>query len=87
MAAYLREVYPTRLPLVFGVMRDKNAWGMLQALLPCATHLVLTEPNNPRAADASDLARQARQLAPALSVEVERDPRAALRPDNSLFPR
>ena len=34
LAEYLAEVHPGGLPMVFGVMRDKNAGAMLAALLP-----------------------------------------------------
>lgn len=72
LAAYLREVYPDRLPLVFGVMEDKDIEGMLRALLPCAAGLVVTRPAMARAATPARLARLARAIAPTLDV-VEAD--------------
>ncbi len=78
LAAYLEETCPAGLPLVFGVMRDKDAEGMLAALLPRVTSLVLTAPANPRAADPSSLAALARRLGGCGSIEVEPSPSRAL---------
>lgn len=78
LAAYLREVYAPGVPIVFGVMRDKDAAGMLAALLPCATELILTEPPNPRAASPASLAHLARQLGRTAHVETDPSPRSAL---------
>ena len=78
LAAYLEETRPAGLPLVFGVMRDKDAEGMLATLLPRVTSLVLTAPANPRAADPSSLAALARRLGGCGSIEVEPSPSRAL---------
>ena len=40
LGEYLREVYPAGLPLVFGIMKDKDVGGTLGPLFPSATHLV-----------------------------------------------
>ncbi|MBI1875736.1 MAG: bifunctional folylpolyglutamate synthase/dihydrofolate synthase [Acidobacteria bacterium] len=77
LAAYLTET-GQRLPLVFGVMRDKNAEGMLRALLPKVSAIIATEPRHPRAVAAAELAALARGLAPTLAVEVEPEPTRAL---------
>lgn len=77
LAGFLTDT-DQRLPLVFGVMRDKNAEVMLEALLPHVSSLTATEPRNPRAFGAHELASIARRLAPALFVEVEPDPARAL---------
>lgn len=78
LAAYLHEVYPQGLPIVFAAMRDKDAIGMLRALLPCATRLIVTEVSGPRASRADALAHAARELSPTHAVEVIPDAREAL---------
>jgi dihydrofolate synthase/folylpolyglutamate synthase len=78
LAAYLGEVAPAGLPIVFGAVRDKDHAGMLGCLLPHATHLVVTSPPTPRAADVDDLRRLAAGVRPGLRVIVEPDPSRAL---------
>jgi len=78
LAAYLRDAYPEGLPLVFGAMRDKNIEGMLRALLPHATRIVLTSPPSPRAASPSDLGALVAKLTPGLPVQIETDPSSAI---------
>ena len=78
LADYLREAYPGGVPLVFGAVRDKDHAGMLQALLPRVSHLVITAPVTPRAAAPGDLLALAARLRPGLAVTCEPDPIAAL---------
>jgi dihydrofolate synthase / folylpolyglutamate synthase len=78
LAAYLEEVHAPGVPIVFGVMRDKDAAGMLAALLPWTTELILTEPPNPRAASLASLVHLARQLGRTDRVETDPSPRSAL---------
>ena len=78
LAAYLGEAAPGGLPIVFGAVRDKDHAAMLGCLLPHATHLVVTSPPTPRAADIGELGRLAARLRPELPVLVERDPSRAL---------
>ncbi len=78
LAAYLQECVPERLPLVFGVMRDKHADAMLARLAPAAARFVLTRARTPRAAAPADLAVLARRVAPDVPVEVSDDPWAAV---------
>jgi folylpolyglutamate synthase/dihydropteroate synthase len=63
---------------VFGAMRDKNVAAMIALLAPHASHLILTEPPNPRRATVAALADTAQSAAPAIPVELEPDPGAAL---------
>jgi dihydrofolate synthase / folylpolyglutamate synthase len=79
LAGYLRETGWTDVTLVAGVMRDKDATGMLTALLPCCAVLVCTTPPSPRALAAEALAALASHLsmAPPHVVAVP-DPAAAL---------
>jgi dihydrofolate synthase / folylpolyglutamate synthase len=78
LAEYLREAHPSGLPILFAAMEDKNAGEMLDALLPCATSLIVTRPANPRAQEPRDLAAEARSIRPALAILIEPDPSAAL---------
>lgn len=78
LVAYLVEVHPGRVPVVFGAMRDKDVADMLRRLAPCATRLFLTQPSNPRAYAASDLARLAGELGLPAPVEAEADPLRAI---------
>jgi dihydrofolate synthase/folylpolyglutamate synthase len=59
-------------------MRDKDATGMLEVLLPAISSLVITRASNPRSADPEALASQARAVAPDLTIAIEPDLAAAL---------
>jgi dihydrofolate synthase/folylpolyglutamate synthase len=48
--------------LVFGAMRDKNLDEMAANLFPIAKQLVLTKPNNPRAATLEALLQTAKSI-------------------------
>lgn len=66
------------LALVFGVLDDKDAVGMLRTLLPLSTHAWFTAPPSPRALSPSALGSLAGQLGFADSV-CEPQPARALR--------
>ena len=59
---YLDEFVRVPLTLIFGVMRDKDIEEMAQILFPAANHLILTQPDNPRAATVEMLERIASRL-------------------------
>ena len=64
---------------VVGMLDDKDAAGFLAAMIPCVSRLVLTQPLNPRALSAEQLAAVARELGVAREdLVVEADPRKAL---------
>jgi dihydrofolate synthase/folylpolyglutamate synthase len=68
LAASVRDLFgDAGLTLVLGVLRDKDAAGILGALAPLARRLILTGPNSPRAADPRTL----RALVPATVPRVE----------------
>jgi dihydrofolate synthase/folylpolyglutamate synthase len=50
LASYLREVWPGGVPIVFGVMADKDMDRMLAELAPAASELIATSVAMPRAA-------------------------------------
>jgi dihydrofolate synthase/folylpolyglutamate synthase len=67
----------TPLVAVVSILDDKDAAGMLVALLPACDTLVFTSSRNPRALPAPTLQSLARQLE-GPSAEIVREPRAAL---------
>ena len=78
LARHLREAFPDRLPVVCAVMRDKDVDGIVDRLAPCASRIVCTAPDNPRATPPRALADRVRRRAPALPVTAEDDARQAL---------
>jgi len=78
LSAYLREMYPQRLPIVFASMRDTDASRMLAALAPAATAFVLTEARNPRTLRVADLSARARAVAAQVRIVTEADPARAV---------
>jgi dihydrofolate synthase/folylpolyglutamate synthase len=57
LAAFLRENFAGKnIRLVFGAMRDKAVDEIAGILFPFATEVIFTEPRNPRAISASQLA-------------------------------
>jgi len=78
LADYLREVHPAGLPIVFGIMKDKDVGGTLGPLLPSATHLVVTHAQTDRAVSASALAEAARRAGWRGPLDVEDDVGLAL---------
>ncbi|PII81501.1 dihydrofolate synthase [Leucobacter sp. OLJS4] len=57
--------------LVVGVLGEKDAAGVLAALAPLASRVILTTVDSPRAIDADRLAELAATALPGLPVEVE----------------
>jgi dihydrofolate synthase/folylpolyglutamate synthase len=75
LAASLRAYFPGRpVTFVIGILADKDAGGILDALRPLAARIVLTAATNPRAAAPAAL----RALLPGVRVEVAGSPREAL---------
>jgi dihydrofolate synthase / folylpolyglutamate synthase len=81
LAASLRAYFPGRpVTFVLGILADKDAGGILAALRPLASRIVLTASTNPRAAAPAAL----RALLPGACVETAGSPKEALaraRPD------
>jgi dihydrofolate synthase/folylpolyglutamate synthase len=78
LASYLQQLDEPR-PLVFAAMRDKNADGILRALAPAVSAIVITRATNPRSANPQALAAAARRAAPGRPVEVSGGAADALR--------
>jgi len=68
LGAFLVEQrFSGRVTLVFGVLQDKNWIAMLQELAPLAQRVILTRPENERAADPRHLA-EAERICPKLEI-------------------
>ncbi len=78
LASYLTSLGGTPPTLVFAAMRDKDARGMLEALLPSVGRMIVTRATNTRSADPDALAATVRAIAPALTVDVVPLPAEAL---------
>ena len=79
LAAHLRRWHPGGLPLVVGIMRDKDVQDILAPLLPFTSQVVATSAPTARALPADELAVRVRTTAERLgltdlTVEVDEDP-------------
>jgi dihydrofolate synthase/folylpolyglutamate synthase len=79
LAAHLRRWHPAGLPLVVGIMRDKDVADILAPLLPLTSHVIATSAPTPRALPAEELAGRVRATAERLglselAVDVDDDP-------------
>jgi dihydrofolate synthase/folylpolyglutamate synthase len=64
----LDDYFPgQRVTLIFGASEDKDIAGMFVELMPRISNIIVTKANHPRAAQESDLAKQAR----AYGISVE----------------
>jgi len=79
LAAYLTRWHPERPPLVLGMMVDKDVDGILRALLPATSTVVVTAVDDRRAMPVDRLAARVRALAPTRLVSIELSPAAAVR--------
>jgi dihydrofolate synthase/folylpolyglutamate synthase len=61
---YLDEFVRVPITMIFGAMRDKQLHEMAKSLFPAATRLVLTQPENPRAAQIETLQEIAAEFIP-----------------------
>lgn len=75
---FLDEFVHVPITLVFGAMKDKKLEEIAAVLFPAAQHLILTEPDNPRAAGAADLHRLAETMGDQKSIHATRSVRQAL---------
>ena len=70
-AALERDFEFARLVGVLGILDDKDALGIFQALEPVSSEVVITQTSSPRATDAYDLAEIARDVFGEERVHVE----------------
>ena len=87
LSSWLRTAYPDGLPLIVGMMSDKDAAGVLAPLTFVARPLIVTRAPGARAADPEALAQTARALAPGVEVLVEAMPEQALERAWAFGPR
>ncbi|HKP47080.1 MAG TPA: folylpolyglutamate synthase/dihydrofolate synthase family protein [Pyrinomonadaceae bacterium] len=80
---YLIEFEKTPITLIFGAMRDKNLSAMTAALFRVASHVVLTQPDNPRAASIQTLQGLASEIGTA-NVSVTHSAAEALNKANEV---
>ncbi len=78
LASYLSEFAPSGLPLVFAIMKDKDAAGTLAPLLPYARPLIATRLSTARAMAPEEIAEVARRLGYGEAVQVAPEVGAAL---------
>ena len=76
---YLDEFVKVPVTLIFGAMRDKDLTDIAATLFPAAQRLVLTQPENPRAATPEMLARVASPGFDADKITLTPDVNEALR--------
>lgn len=79
LAAYLREVYARRLPMVIGVLRDKDVEIMMTTLVQQASQVVCVAPRSDRALPATELAALVARVAPDIAVTTSGSAIAAVR--------
>jgi dihydrofolate synthase/folylpolyglutamate synthase len=76
LAAYVRSTVGS-LPMVIGVMRDKDADGIIRELAPAVTRFMVTPVDSPRAMPPHDLAVRIRTVAPEVPCDVTANPTEA----------
>jgi dihydrofolate synthase/folylpolyglutamate synthase len=76
LASYLREVWPGGVPIVFGVMADKDMDRMLAELAPAASELIATSVAMPRAASLEAIVEAAARYLPGRVRAIADPPRA-----------
>jgi dihydrofolate synthase/folylpolyglutamate synthase len=83
---YLKEFVKSPVTLIFGAMRDKELGKIAELLFPDARRLILTEMENPRAADHSMLRRVVPPGFDSERLALAATPREALRLALELTP-
>jgi dihydrofolate synthase/folylpolyglutamate synthase len=76
LGRYLKSHPHPKRVLLFGVMKDKRVWEMLEELLPLASYFIATRPEMSRAREPEKLARFANERG--VQAEAVRSPEAAL---------
>ena len=78
LASFIAESLDARVPIVVGIMRDKEIAEMLNALAPVASAFICTAPANPRAATPIELSEIAARIAPDVECFTAATPEEAL---------
>ncbi len=79
LGEYLDEFVREPITLVFGAMRDKNLGEMASLLFPRAHRLILTQPDNPRAAGVELLRHYAADIIESQKITLETSAGSAIR--------
>jgi dihydrofolate synthase / folylpolyglutamate synthase len=87
LVAYLKTSNWQGLPLVFGVMADKDVEGMLRRLLPVVGPVILTQATNSRALEVHRAAALVELASPGRSIVLHERPGDALDAAWRLSPR
>lgn len=87
LADYLRDFIHAPLTIIFGAMLDKDLAGIAASLFPLAQNLVLTQPDNPRAAHVDSLRDIALTHKPASRIAVCPNVKEALQAAQNLTGR
>jgi dihydrofolate synthase/folylpolyglutamate synthase len=83
---FLDEFVKVPLTLVFGAMKDKKLAEIGSILFPVATNLVLTQPDNPRAAGIAELQGVAAQFIDSKKIHMALTPNEALQKAKDVTP-
>jgi dihydrofolate synthase/folylpolyglutamate synthase len=83
---FLSEFVHVPLTLVFGAMKDKRLGEIAAILFPAAEQLILTEPDNPRAAGVADLHRLAETIVDQKNILAAPSVRQALHQAKEVTP-
>ena len=83
---FLEEFVRVPLTLIFGAMKDKKLDEIALILFPVADRLILTRPDNARAATLDDLQRLAANIIDPKSLFVEPSASEALRKAKEITP-
>jgi dihydrofolate synthase/folylpolyglutamate synthase len=86
LRAYLDEFVSAPITLIFGAMRDKALEEIAATLFPAANHLILTEPDNPRAARTEEIKRAVPPDIDSSRITLVPSPIEALRRARGLTP-
>ena len=83
---FLGEFVHVPLTLVFGAMKDKKLREIAAILFPTAEHVILTEPDNPRAAGIADLHHLAETIVDQKNILAAPSVRQAFRQAKEVTP-
>ncbi len=86
LRAYLDEFISAPVTLVFGVMRDKQVQEIAATLFPSAHRIILTRPDNVRAASVETLARAVPASLDSSTITLAPTAREALQAARALTP-
>jgi dihydrofolate synthase / folylpolyglutamate synthase len=77
-AAYQNSENTREITMVFGVMRDKAVQEITEILFPIATHVIVTNANNPRSASPNEIRQAAARVTAGIDLEEAENVSSAL---------